>query len=339
MVRFHIVPIAAMLILAVPFDCIEADSNNAYRWVDKNGQVFYSDKVPPQHSKLRRSELNNRGVTVGITEREKTRAEVVREQELAKLRAAQQRLLNEHKAKDLSLLRTFRSEKEINDTLKSKLTTIEILSTVTMTNLSRLQKRLEDEEGKAAERERNGTAVPDWLLKKIAGLRRQIDTNHKKLNKIEGQKLAMKNKFANDLERFRDLSSRRHGNTGQIASDKNTVAANSEDGSSIILSVAICKNQTSCDQAWRLSNRYIQKHATTPIRINTDRIIYTAAPSTENDIALSISKITQKNSEKVQLFLDVRCQQSGKGQDLCTSNKVRDILSSFRPFIKTALNN
>ena len=339
MVRFHIVPIAAMLILAVPFDCIEADSNNAYRWVDKNGQVYYSDKVPPQHSKLRRTELNDQGITVGITKREKTRTEVVREKELAKLRTAQQQLLKEHKAKDLSLLRTFRSEKEINDTLKSKLTTIEILSTVTMTNLSRLQKRLEDEQGKAATRERNGTAVPDWLLENITGLRRQSDANHEKINKLEGQKLAMKNKFAADLERFRNLSARRNGNADKIANEQNTVAANSEGGTSIVLSVATCKNQPSCDQAWRLSNQYIQKHATTPIRINTDKIIYTAAPSTENDIALSISRITQKNSEIAQLFLDVRCQQSGKGQELCTSNKVRSILSSFRPFIETTLNN
>lgn len=339
MARYRIVPIVAMLALIAPFHCMATNSGNAYRWVDNNGQVYYSDKVPPQHAKLRRTKLNNRGITVGVTEREKTRAEVTREQELAKLRAAQQQLLEEHKSKDRSLLRTFRSTKEIDDTLKAKLSTIEVLTTVTMANISRLEERLQEEEKKAAERERNGKTVPDWLLENIFGLRRQIDTNHKKINKLEGQKLAMKNKFAADLERFRDLSARRLGNADKIANDKNTVAANSEDGTSIILSVAMCKNQTSCDRAWRLSNQYVKKYATTPIRINTDRIIYTAAPSTENDIALSISRITQKNSEKAQLFLDVRCQQSGKGQELCTSNKVRDILSSFRPFIKTALNN
>lgn len=339
MLHFRIVPMAVMLILITPFHSIAANSSKAHRWVDKNGQVYYSDKVPPQHSKLRRTELNDQGIAVGITEREKTRAEVVRERALAKLRAAQHQLLKEHKAKDRSLLRTFRSAKEIDDTLKAKLSTIDILTTVTLANISRLDERLQDEEKKAAKLERNGKAVPDWLLDNISGLRRQIGTNHDKLNKLEGQKLAMINKFAADLERFQDLSARRNGNEDKIANDKNTVVASSEDGTSIILSVATCKNQRSCDKAMRLSKKYIQKHATTPIRINTEKIIYTAAPSTENDIALSISRITWHKSNSVQLFLDVRCQQSGKGQELCKSNKVRAILSSFRPFIETVLNN
>ncbi len=327
----------AILSLAVSFNCMTAESR-LYRWVDDNGKVYYSDKVPPQHAKLQRAKLNKQAITVGVTEREKTRAQLKREEELAKLRTAQQQLLEEHKSKDRSLLRTFRSEREINDTLNSKLTTIEILSTVTLSNVARLEERIREEEKKAAERERNGQAVPEYLIKNIAGLRNQINSNQKKLANLEAQKLKLKNKFAADLQRFRALTATINGTDTTIASEANTIAADSEDtDSAIILSVVLCPNQTSCDKAWRLANQYIKKNATTPIRINTDLIIYTAAPTTSNDIALSISRITEKNKEEAKLFLDVRCQQSGKGQELCSSDKVQQILSSFRPYVEPAL--
>jgi len=339
MLMNHIRLITAMLTLAVSFHCIGAESK-LYRWIDDNGNVYYSDKVPPQHAKLKREKLNKQAITVDVTEREKTQAQVQREEELSKLRAAQQQLLDEHKSKDRSLLRTFRSEKEIDETLKSKLTTIEILSTVTMANIARLEERLRDEEKKAAKRERNGQAVPEYLIKNIAGLRGQVDSNHQKIANLEAQKLNLKDKFAADLDRFRALTATMSGNKDTIANAKNTVAAETEDtDSAIILSVVRCPNESSCNKAWRLANQYVKKNATTPIRINTDLIIYTAAPSTSNDIALSISRITVKNRDDAKLFLDVRCQQSGKGQDLCRSDKVREILSSFRPYIEPALKN
>ena len=329
----------AIVTLAVSFHCIGADSK-LYRWIDDNGNVYYSDKVPPQHAKLKREQLNKQAITVDVTEREKTQAQLQREEELSKLRAAQQQLLEEHKAKDRSLLRTFRSEKEIDDTLHSKLTTIEILSTVTLANIARLEKRLRGVEKIAAERERNGQAVPDYLIKEIAGLRNQIDTNQQKIRNLETQKLGLKDKFAADLDRFRALTATNSDDKATIADAKNTIAAETEDSDSeIILSVVTCPNQSSCDNAWRLANQYVKKNATTPIRINTDLIIYTAAPSTSNDIALSISRITAKKREDAKLFLDVRCQQSGKGQELCRSDKVREILLSFRPYVEPALKN
>ena len=327
----------AVLIFSLFFLSQAADTAGLYRWVDQNGNVFYSDKVPPKHSKYRRAELSKQGVTVNVVERAKTQAEMESERELKNLRSAQKRLLEEHKARDRSLLRTFRSEEEVNRTLQSKLNTIAILETVTLSNITRVEKQLFAQEGRAAKLERNGKIVPPVLIGSINGYRRQLDDNRNKIKNLSAQKLALKRRFATDLNRFRDLVAQNEGVLHQVGNGTGSVAATGDDGSTIILSVAYCANLEICDSAWKLAAGYIEQHATTPIRINTDVILYTAEPVDENDIALSVSRITKKESDSAQIFLDARCRQSGVGQDLCASDRVRDILLSFRPYIEQGL--
>lgn len=315
----------------------DIQANQLYRWVDEKGHVYYSDKVPPQHSKYRRSKLNEQAVTVDIVEEAKTEAQLEREKKLKHLRNAQQRLLDDHQARDRSLLRTFRSEKEIDDTFRAKLSTIEILETVTLSNISRLESQLDSQEKFAADFERKGKSVPDRVIENITGSRRQIGLNQEKIRALGIQKLNLRRKFAADLERFKALVEQNKGTVKRIADNQTTTTGN-ENNDSIILSVAYCPNRVICDKVWKLARTYLLQHATTDIRIDTDLIIYTSAPAQEDDLSLSLSKINDKSEQQgAQVFLDVRCKQSSIGQELCSSEMVREILASFPPYIETGL--
>ena len=60
-------------------------------------------------------------------------------------------------------------------------------------------------------------------------------------------------------------------------------------------------------------------------------------PPTDSDISLSLSKLAI-NENDYQLFLDIRCRESAAGSELCASQKVKDIRSSFRSYVNDALS-
>lgn len=328
-VRFSIFSLALLL-------CAEPYAAQLYRWADEQGHIYYADKVPPQHSKYRRSMLNEQGIAVDVIERSKTKEEIEREAKLQELRSAEQRLLQEHLAKDRSLLRTFRSEKEIDDTFRAKLNTLEILETVTLANISRFESQLAAQQKLAAEYEKTGSPVPDTLVNNILRYQNQIARNQEKMRELESQKLELRKTFAADLDRFRALTEREQQDAQGIRANPSSAVTN-QDGESIILSVADCPDEPVCVKAWDLARNYLIQHSTTKIRIDTDLIIYTSAPENDDDIALSLARINHKESQGAQVFLDVRCKQSSAGQEVCAGAKVRDILASFPLFIATGL--
>jgi Domain of unknown function (DUF4124) len=315
----------------------DSHATQLYRWVDENGNTYYADKIPPQHSKYQRSKLNDQGVTVDVIEKSKTKAEIERENKLNELRAAEQRLLQDHLDRDRSLLRTFRSEKEIEDTFKAKLSTLEIIETVTLANISRLESQLDTQEKLAADFETRGKAAPEAVVTNILGYRKQIAGTREKIRELESQKLELRKSFAADLERFKALTFRSQEKSLQL-SGKAGQSTPGQGSESIILSVVRCPDEPFCARVWDLAKGYLLQHSTTEIRIETGLIVYTAAPETDSDIALSLAKIQERGARSAEVFLDVRCKQSSAGQEVCSGEKVRDILGNFSPYIATALN-
>ena len=74
--------------------------------------------------------------------RPKTAEEIAQEKELARLRAEQKRLIEEQRAKDRVLLRTFRSSDDILMTRDGKLTAIDTSIQITRSNIKRLKFKL-----------------------------------------------------------------------------------------------------------------------------------------------------------------------------------------------------
>lgn len=82
-----------------------------YRWVDAQGNVQYSDTLPPATAGRGNAEISKTGQTVRKTESaEEKRARLVREAEAAQ----QKKLTDEQKRKDRALLYTYTTEQEID---------------------------------------------------------------------------------------------------------------------------------------------------------------------------------------------------------------------------------
>jgi hypothetical protein len=102
------------------------------------------------------------------------------------------------------------------------------------------------------------------------------------------------------------------------------------------LGLFFCENDKQCNKVWELARDFINKYSTTPPDIYNDKLIMNRAPATDNDMSLSLSKITIDN-DNYELFLDIRCRESVAGKELCAGEKARAIRSAFRPYINEAL--
>jgi DNA repair exonuclease SbcCD ATPase subunit len=85
-------------------------------WKDKAGKIVgCGDRIPPEYQDSATSELDKQGMTrktTGTAEQEAKRA--AEAEELAKQKAEEKRRLAEQKRKDMALLSTYASEKEID---------------------------------------------------------------------------------------------------------------------------------------------------------------------------------------------------------------------------------
>lgn len=302
-----------------------------YRWVDKHGKVHYSDTVPAEAAAQERVIYDKAKIRkLEVVEKPKTPEELAREARLAELRQAQQHLFEEQIAHDQALLRTYRNEEELELTLKGQLDTIDARVKVLYANIERQQSQLDSKIREAAELERQGRPVPQALRDAIADLRHQIQQYQSKVTSELQTKEALKTKFAQDLARFNRLQ------TGFQAHPSPT-ARPGLDAYPSTLSLAYCQPNTDCPKAWQLARRYVQSHATTPLFIDSEALLYTEDPHQDQDIALAVARIHGQTQDT--LFLDVRCKLSGIGKALCQSERVQDILAGFARFIQEGLQS
>lgn len=113
-----------------------------YRWVDQNGKVQYGDVMPPSQAGQGHSELDKQGRVLKEIKRTKmTPAERQYQAEAAARQAEEKRKQEDQRRRDMALLATYTSEKEI-DLARSRAIELENL------NIRGLQTRMDAAAGK-----------------------------------------------------------------------------------------------------------------------------------------------------------------------------------------------
>ena len=86
-----------------------AQSNEYFKWVDKDGVTHYGDSIPAEYAELPKEVVNDHGVTVEELEGKKTEEQLEQERLDNELRVAREL----QKRADLALLATYLSVDEI----------------------------------------------------------------------------------------------------------------------------------------------------------------------------------------------------------------------------------
>lgn len=182
---------------------------DTYRWIGDDGKVHYSDYLPPHDINKAYWVINSQGVVVKKVEPAKTPEQIAEEQRLAQLRAEQQRRAAEQAEYDRILLDTFTSVADLEETRDRRLATLEGLINVAQRKINNLQQQLARQLERAANTERRGEPVPRELADNIKVLRDQITHEEGYIHAQRVQQAALKERFGEDIARYKALRQRR----------------------------------------------------------------------------------------------------------------------------------
>ncbi len=295
-----------------------------YKWVDENGNVRYSDKVPPDQVKQARTELDERGLEKEHVERAKTPEELAKEKELEQLRQEQQRLIKKQEQEDNVLLRTFRSEEDIILARDGKLAAIDSRIKMTRSNIGNLKSRLAELQQIEAENKSQGKTMPASVRKELETAQQQLEKKQAAILANEQEKEVIRKKYQADLDRFRTLKN--------LQPEKRD-ASTEEQKSSSLDTVVPCGDNSTCDRYWEKAEAYMRTHANTPIQMMGPTIMMSKAPKIDTEYGITVSRIRDSEQNTTRIFFDLQCRETAAGRELCASEKIAQIRKGFRQAI------
>lgn len=318
--RLRIITLIAIITLFLPLSSL---AGKLYKWVDDKGQTHYTQTLPPSDAHRARSQLDEQGIVVNEVDAAKTEEELRQEAEQERLRQEQQRLVDKQLAQDRVLLRTFRSEDDIQMTRDGQLQAVDTSVRVTQANIKRLKLTLEDMQQDAAKRELSGRAISTKILRDIEIKRQALEDAYRSIIDREHDKNRIRQAFARDLKRFRELKKLEQSNDPiqEARASFNTALQN----------VYHCQSGASCEVPWNRAKAYLKAHSTTPIKIESDNIVITGEPVADNDISISVSRINDRKKGSLVIFMDLQCKIISPQKRLCNNREmIKRIKQGFR---------
>lgn len=185
-----------------------------YKWIDENGQVHYSSRLPAQQSKDDHQQLNKQGIVVTTKkkkvqkseeeealEAEAKRKEEERLAEIARVKAIQDQ-------KDRVLLMTFSNEEEINHARETRIDVIDSVIELINKNIVTTEQKLKELQNTADRLYTSqGREIPGGMAQKIEHFERKIANRKAQLAQKEAEKAKINEKYDIDLGRYRELRS------------------------------------------------------------------------------------------------------------------------------------
>lgn len=176
-----------------------------YKWVDEDGNVFYSDQIPPEQSTKRHQLLDQRGIVRENVRRAKTPEEIQEERRQKELQAERDRAERAQQVRDQILLETFPTERDLIIARDDRLASVDSAITLATKTLDDLRVRYDklDSEMKRLQAERQ--PIPGNLAidhRRVSG---QFDAHSKALESRKEERENIVAQFEADLMRYREL--------------------------------------------------------------------------------------------------------------------------------------
>lgn len=198
-----IATLLAVALMALSFDATA--QRKLYRWTDKDGNVHYTDQLPPEAAQDKREELNRQGITVRTTERARTPEEQAEwEAEQARLEA--ERIAAEEAAKmDAVLIGSYPTEADLQRAYNERFDLLEQSLESARVGIRSQEKSLAELLAHAADLERDGQKVPPAITDSIARTRDQVNDQRSYLERRENERAALQTEYDQLLARYREL--------------------------------------------------------------------------------------------------------------------------------------
>jgi hypothetical protein len=207
--RLTLLPVLLLALILFAFSK-QASAGALYKWVDENGQIRYSDRLPPNQVKRKHQQLNSQGVILSTKEAAKS------DEELAAAAEAKRKLEEEQAAEakireaqfklDQVLLLTFSTEEELTLARDDRLEVLESVIQLINKSIDSTQQQLDQLQTSADEIYLSkGKEVPGGLAQKIEHFTRKVENRSGQLEAKMAEKSKINNQYRVDLARFREL--------------------------------------------------------------------------------------------------------------------------------------
>lgn len=182
-----------------------AEAGKVYKWVDKDGNVHYTNTPPPEASQTEREVLDESGRVTETLAAPKTPEEIEAERRRQAEAAEQERLAKEQAARDQMLLQTYTSVEEMKMARDGRIAALDAQVNVVSGTISALETQLAELEQQAANVRNAGNPVPEQLQARIEKTRDELLENQKFLIARQQEQEQIREKFNADIARFREL--------------------------------------------------------------------------------------------------------------------------------------
>ena len=212
MPRLHI----TFVLFAGVFLATNASAAEVYRWVDENGEVHYSESLPPNFQDQGHDVLNERGIVTDedLSLTPPPPVEVPDEEQLQELprdSSGMQRpkaLYSEaelQRRMDNFLMLRYGSEQEITDAMNVEIKQLDYDRRLLTTTRESIEEAYRGQISQAANRQRAGQQVAENTAIEINRLQARLAENSRSLDSMEIREVDIRAEFGKQLERYRFL--------------------------------------------------------------------------------------------------------------------------------------
>jgi hypothetical protein len=214
--RFITAAAVAALLIAAP-----ALAAKVYRWVDEDGNVHYTESLPPGYKDTGHDVLNEHGLVVD--ENLKLTPEPVVEKKSEEQQKAEEAnelprdssglprpkpLYTEAEKQmrmDNFLMLRYENEQEIIDAMNVEIKQLNYDRDLLRGSLDSLEEAYRGQIRVAANQQRSGQAVGDEAAREMAGLKSKMSKNARELAALDQREQKIREEFQAQLERYRAL--------------------------------------------------------------------------------------------------------------------------------------
>jgi len=181
-------------------------AQTVYKWVDENGDVHYSQTLPPEQTEKAHDRLTEDGLIEAridrvMTEDEREQLEIAQEREQEE--AARIRLQEQ---KDRLFLATFPTEEDLEASFESRKNNVLAERRSVESLIDQARSRFSERIEQAASLERQGNPVPDHLVERIAESRSSLRELNRRLQSVDQRLADLDAELIEDLSRHRELT-------------------------------------------------------------------------------------------------------------------------------------
>ena len=202
-----VLPAVLAFVIAAPAFAAGGPSqpHQRYKWTDGEGNLHYTDALPPEAAKYGYEVVNPQGVVIKHVDRAKTAEEkAAAKAEIAKAQAAKDSA--ETRARnDKQLLAAYPTEDDLKRAQHQQADMMDTNLTSARVSLQSQEKSLAELLGHAAELDANAKPVPANLTKKIADMRKQVDEQRTYISRKQKEREDTIAHFDEDLAHYRAL--------------------------------------------------------------------------------------------------------------------------------------